>query len=234
MSIANGFGKSLHLVRQLGFREASIHVGRAAITHWLSGERFRLFLMELRIQNLPESLLEQSGYDFRFLTSDELRFYSQHSEYNLCERDFLSTQSENRCLGQFASDNLVGYSWLSFAGMVDLGWGLHFNLPDDMAYNYNGFTLPAFRGGGLQGLRHLAILKQAQLAGKTRLFAYVDHLNYRSLHGVRKSGYRYIGAINGLKRNGKLRFVLDVEDAAWSEKVRFGPIQGDHINRASL
>ena len=231
MSIATKMVQSIDLSRKLGLREATIHFGRAAMTRWRAGERFRLFLMELKITSLQDSLPVQSGYQCRFLTVEELQFYAKAGGYNLCKDDLVSNESENRCLGQFASEKLVGYSWLSFSGMVDLGWGLHFNLPDDMAYNYNGYTLPAYRGGGLQGLRHLAILKHAQLAGKTRLFAYVDHLNYRSLHGVRKSGYRPIGAISGLKRDGKLRFVLDVEDAAWSDKVRLGPIQGDHLNR---
>ena len=143
----------------------------------------------------------------------------------LYQRDLDSYQAGSRCLLQLDGDKLVGFTWISNARLIELMWGMHFNMPDDMVYNYNGYTVPAYRGTSYQALRHLKILELTRREGTRRLFGYVDHLNYPSLRGTQKSGYERIGVLHGIKRAGKTRFNLSVESSAWSEAVRMGPLQ---------
>ena len=126
---------------------------------------------------------------------------------------------------QLDGDNLVGYTWVSNSPLIDLEWGFHANLPNDMIYNYNGYTAPAYRGTAYQALRHLKVLEHLGATGKKRLLGYVDHLNYKSLQGVAKSGYQRVGVLRGVKRNGKIHFSLTINEKDWSTATRAGPLQ---------
>ena len=130
-----------------------------------------------------------------------------------------------RCLLQLDGERLVGYTWVASSPLIEVMWGLHLNLPEDMVYNYNGFTAPAYRGTSFQGLRHLKVLERMREEGKRRLFGYVDDLNYRSLRGVEKSGYHRVGVLVGVKRGGQTHFALTIDAEAWAEQVRMGPRQ---------
>jgi hypothetical protein len=218
--------KARSTVTQLGVRGTGVHVARRMLTTVPGAETFRLFLIVLTTPR-PTPAAEQASknHTFRFASRDELVRFSKQPEAKLYERDIASFDTGNRCLLQLDGERLVGYSWVGTARLVELMWGLHFNMPDDMVYNYNGFTVPDYRGTSYQALRHLKILELSREHGTRRLFGYVDHLNYASLRGVEKSGYQRVGVVRGVKREGRISFSLSVKDDAWSQLVRVGPIQ---------
>jgi hypothetical protein len=218
--------KARTTLSKLGVRGAGVHAARKLMTTVPGGESFRLFLIVLTTPRPTPAATEASkDHTFKFATRQELVDYSKLPEAKLYERDIASFDAGNRCLLQLDGTNFVGYSWVAGARLVELMWGLHFNMPDDMVYNYNGLTVPSYRGTSYQALRHLKILELSRAQGTRRLFGYVDHLNYASLRGVEKSGYERVGTLRGVKRDGRISFSLQVESDAWSELVRMGPIQ---------
>ena len=211
---------------QLGVRGVGVHAARRLMTTVPGGESFRLFLIVLTTPRpTPAAEAASKHHTFKFATRDELREYAKLPEAKLYERDLASFDAGNRCLLQLDGEKFVGYSWVAGSRLVELMWGLHFNMPDDMVYNYNGLTVPSYLGTSFQALRHLKILELSRPQGVRRLFGYVDHLNYASLRGVEKSGYERVGTLRGVKRDGQISFSLRVKDDAWSELVRVGPMQ---------
>lgn len=220
--------QSYLLLRQVGLKDFSGHLRAKIFDRLHSGKAFKFILLELsqaQILSLKTMHRVASSDRFHFASADELRKLCQDPTNNLVERDLVSHQRGSRCMLQYRGTSLVGYTWVSYAPMVELRWGIHFNLPDDVAYNFNSFTLPAYRGASCQAQRHLALMQAIEVDGKRRLFAYIDHLNYRSLRGVRKSGYRIIGTLVGIKKPQSIKFNLEVQDHAWSQQVRIGPQQ---------
>ncbi|MFN0064035.1 MAG: hypothetical protein ACKVPX_16125 [Myxococcaceae bacterium] len=216
------------LVKQVGPGGILRHVARRALTTAPDGDAFRLFLMVL---NRPRALIEvrtgASNHTFRFATLEDIETLRQAPETQLAERDMRSLSAGSRCLLQWDGVKLVGYTWVSGTPLVELMWGLHFNMPDDMVYTHNAFTMPEYRGRGFQALRDVKVFEDAHAHGKTRLLAYVDHLNYKSLHGIVKGGYQRVGVLRGVRRKGRIEFSMSVDDTAWARLTRSGPHQTD-------
>lgn len=222
-------GRVLEVVRgmrALGPRGFVVHLARRALTTAPGGEAFRLFIVVLsEPRPTPEAAAAAQNHVFRFAMPDDVERLARIKGANIFERDIVSLRNGNRCLLQLDGDTLVGYTWISNSALIDLNWGFHVNLPDDMVYNYNGYTTPEYRGTAYQALRHLNVLKLIRDEGKFRLMGYVDHLNYKSLSGVAKSGYQRVGVLRGIRRKGTLRFSLTVREGDWSTVTRVGPLQ---------
>ena len=216
----------LDKVRQLGIGGVFRHAMRRGWILVGGGKASRYFLFVL---DTPRAvpMADQAARDhvFRFASLEELERLQVDAESHLYERDIVSFKNGCRCLLQMDGEVLVGYTWCSFAPLVEVMAGAHFNMPDDMVYNFNDYTVPRYRGQAYQGLRHLKMLEHIQAEGRNRLLCFVDHLNYRSLHGVRKGGYRHIGVFRGLKRKGRVHFSLSVDEACWASVARSGPLQ---------
>jgi hypothetical protein len=215
-----------NFVSQLGILGIGPHIYRKLLTTVPNAQCTRLYLMELAHPKLtPKACQAAKGHRFRFATEDDIKGYIQHPETLLFERDRESLRAGARCLLQLDGEKLVGYTWIHSGPMIELAWGIHFNMAEDMVYNYNGFTLPEYRGTAFQALRHLHILEHVGNEGKKRLFSYVHHTNYKSLRGVTKSGYRKVGVIRCVKSPKNIRFHLSVKNRLWSNAVRIGPYQ---------
>lgn len=220
--ITKAFGRA----RELGLKGALTHIARSALSYVPGGRVSRFFLIVLDTPRpAPAAVEAAKGHTFRFATLDDLERLKQDAASHIYERDILSFKNGCRCLLQMDGEELVGYTWISSSPLIEILWGFHFNMPDDMVYNYNGYTAPKYRGTAYQGLRHLKVLEHTRAEGKRRLMGYVDHMNYKSLHGVRKSGYQRIGVLRGVHRNGRMHFSISVDERCWALAIRSGPIQ---------
>lgn len=209
-----------------GLAGLATHVGRKAMSSELMGSNFRLFLVVLTEPKPPLAVTQKAAtHTFRFAELKDFERLAEDKQTGIAARDVESFRQGNRCLLQLNGDELVGYTWYSPSPLIELQWGLHFNLPDDMVYNYNGFTAPKYRGIAYQSLRHLKLLEHLAPLGKRRLMGYVSHLNYKSLQGVAKSGYQRVGVLRGVKRGGKFHFSLNIDEKAWATIARAGPLQ---------
>jgi RimJ/RimL family protein N-acetyltransferase len=120
------------------------------------------------------------------------------------------------CLVQLLDGRFAGLVWVSARPAVELLPGVSLHIPEDAVYSCRTWTHPAFRGEGLQSVRHRAILDFAREAGRHRFFAYVKSTNFESLKGVRKSGCKPIGKVQVNTRNGQASFTVTITDPAWS------------------
>jgi hypothetical protein len=136
------------------------------------------------------------GVSFRFATRDELAALRKQEIWAI--DDFLLERAGegDLCFLNFYAGELAGYTWANVNGQPLLSSGLRLKLPENYIYNYGGFTLPKFRGSGLQSIRHRALMHNRQWGGNMLGFiGYVRYTNWASISGQTKSGYRKIGRL---------------------------------------
>ncbi|MDH5181743.1 MAG: hypothetical protein OEZ39_05595 [Gammaproteobacteria bacterium] len=198
-----------------------LYISRKLFWPSREGTSSRIFLFVLDKPRPTAAGIEAAkDHLFRFATREDLLNLQQEAAWDIHDRDIAAFDKGDRCLLQLDGDKLVGYAWLAGSQLVEIMWGFHYNMPDDVVYNYKGFTNPEYRGCGFQPLRHLKLLEFVKQQGQHRLFGYVDHLNFNSLRGVRKSGYRKIGSLHCVIKNGQAKFNLKVTDDSWSRSKR--------------
>ena len=103
------------------------------------------------------------------------------------------------CFAALAGGRLAAYGWYAL-GSVDPRHcgGLALGLPPEVAYFYNGFTRPEFRGRWVydrlmgEGLRALAD------RGIHKLLAIVEWTNWAALKSSRRAGCTDLGLLVGL------------------------------------
>lgn len=160
-------------------------------------------------------------HTFKFASGEEMEVLSRSPEYGIKDIDVERVRTGAiKCLLQMDEQNLVGYACVWGNQLAFITDGFHINLPDDTIYNYKGYTNPEYRGYGFQALRHLQLLNMLEQQGVKRLFGFVDHLNGKSLKGVRKSGYIPVGELKIKHKNGKASVKLCLEEHFWCNKTR--------------
>lgn len=214
--MANKLAKMRSILRRHGLAGGIVFLLRVIVWRGYSPKSCRMFLFAL---STPRPAVP-NGHTFRFASIEDIRKYHADPAWPIRERDVQAFEKGDRCLLEFDGDTLVGFAWIAASRLVEIMWGFHFNMPDDTVYNYHSFTAPAYRGKGLQSLRHLQLLEHIKETGQHRLFGYVDHTNLDSLKGVRKSGYRRIGVLRCLRTQGRVKFSLKVSSDLWSNGQR--------------
>ena len=145
--------------------------------------------------------------------------FQEKPEIEITEMDIQRLRNGiSRCMIQMHGKVLAGYSWVWTSKLAYIDDGVYLNLPESAVYNYKGYTNPAYRGLGFQGLRHLKLLEMLKEEGVTSLFAFVDRLNTKSLHGVRKSGYQIIGELVIRHKKGRVLARLSLPEWFWPGK----------------
>ncbi|MFM1854742.1 MAG: hypothetical protein RLZ83_51 [Pseudomonadota bacterium] len=99
------------------------------------------------------------------------------------------------CLLSLVDGQPAGYTWVHERGCPQILPGLRLRLPPGMLYNFAGYTHPGFRGLGLQGLRHRAVLEHPRWASADTLLGWVKTTNHASRRGQARSGYVDIGRV---------------------------------------
>lgn len=99
------------------------------------------------------------------------------------------------CLLSYVDNQLAGYTWAHTRGCPEIIPGLRLRVPREYLYNFAAFTLPEYRGCGLQSFRHHELLGCPQWREKKGLLGFVIHTNYKSKRGQHKSGYERVGSI---------------------------------------
>jgi RimJ/RimL family protein N-acetyltransferase len=167
---------------------------------------------------LPEATEAARTHTFRFATLEELRTLQQDPAARIAELDIdRCRRGTARCMLQLDGAQLVGYSWVWNTRPAQIDNGIYIHLPTDTRYVFKGLTASAYRGQAFQALRHLRTLEALRDEGVRCLFGFVDQYNFKSLHGVRKSGFEPVGRVMLHRRNGRVRMTVDVDENFWSE-----------------
>jgi len=135
------------------------------------------------------------GLRVRIATLDDLKDMQRQGCWEINPTKIGYFHQGDVCLLSYIGQRLAGYTWAHANGCPELVPGLRLRVPNEYLYNYAGFTLPEFRGYGLQPFRHHALLNDPRWRDKRGLMGFVIHTNYSSRKGQGKSGYRRIGDI---------------------------------------
>ena len=164
-----------------------------------------LDIIALRREHLQP--LDPSGtrrLSAKIATLDDLKEMERQGCWEIQERKIEFFHQGDTCLLSYVDNELAGYTWAHTRGCPEIVPGLRLSIPLEYLYNFAAFTLPAYRGWGLQSFRHHALLEGDLWKDKKGLLGFVIHTNYRSQRGQRKSGYEKIGSIWLI--GGKSRF----------------------------
>ncbi|MFC1633556.1 hypothetical protein ACFL5Z_01830 [Planctomycetota bacterium] len=131
----------------------------------------------------------------KIATLEDLKEMEQQGCWEIQRRKLEFFHQGDTCLLSYVDNKLAGYTWAHVNGCPELVPGLRLSVPHEYLYNYAAFTLPEYRGCGLQSFRHHELLNQHQWRDKKGLLGFVIHTNYSSRKGQNKSGYKRIGNI---------------------------------------
>ncbi len=175
------------------------------------------------VDRLPEPPPADTGLEFRFLTPDEIRTFAadpaNQLDQSMADR---AAARYDQCLGVLAGDRLAGYGWCAFDSIEpEHGGGVAMSWPRHVAYMYNGFTRPEFRGRRLNGLRVLWAAKELAARGIQKLVALVEWTNWASLRSSLDAGGTSLGRLVtfGIGRRRWSYF----PKAAQEMGIQFGP-----------
>ncbi|MGI9611746.1 MAG: hypothetical protein ACR2QO_02465 [Acidimicrobiales bacterium] len=206
------------LVDQIGAKETFEFV----VARTVKRGRTRIILIALTEPvPIPRAIEASAGHDFRFADLDEIRELQKDEELQINDTNVEQVErGMTRCLLQMDGEELAGYTWVWTSKLAYITDGFYLNLPDDTVYNYKGYTPEAYRGFGFQAMRHHKVLELLAPEGVSRLFGYVDHLNYKSRRGQAKSGYVPVGDLVIDRTRGDVRMSLRVDEDLWPGVAR--------------
>jgi RimJ/RimL family protein N-acetyltransferase len=177
----------------------------------------------LELDRMRPELNPDPEFTFRFLTPEEVLTYSDDPA-NQLDPLFADRAADGHdlCFAALSGERLAAYGWYALESIeegpccnVDISY------PADVAYMYNGFTSPDFRGKRLHGLAMgLALRALADQYGVTRLVSTVNWTNWASLKSCFRLGYEDVGRMVtiGLRRCLWRRFPREAQ----LRGVRFG------------
>jgi hypothetical protein len=200
------FAATAHAVRR--WSEVKTTSGRRAAWQWaidrIGSRLANLTVSEVVALERTEVKLPgppPAGYDFRFLTAEEIARYSADVTCELADEHVARARAgSDLCFAAISGDRLAAYGWYALhcveARHCD---GIAISYPADMAYMYKGFTHPDFRGQRLHGyIMGLALAALHQERGIERLVSTVSWLNEPSLKSCDRLGYRRQGRMIAL------------------------------------
>jgi len=151
--------------------------------------------------NINDSLRPDTAYTFRFLSAEEVRAFSAGAGDSVppAMADRI-VAGNDFCFAALAGPRLAAFGWFALGSIEpEHNGGTALSYPPDVAYMYNGFTYPEFRGQRLHGLVKGLGLRALADRGAGKLVSTVDWTNGASL----RSNFR-LGCVD-LGRTGVLR-----------------------------
>ncbi|MDA1017893.1 MAG: hypothetical protein O3A00_25980 [Planctomycetota bacterium] len=114
------------------------------------------------------------------------------------DHDFLDQRDSRRdiCFGAFQDRELAAYGWFT-------RFPHDLRLPENMAYTFKAFTLPEFRGMGLQASIKRAALDHFDQFNVNRFLTIVNWINWPSQRACLRVGYRSLGHTVSVRIGGK-------------------------------
>jgi hypothetical protein len=205
------------------------HYGPTATAYWLGSRIIEKLLrleaselLYLDVVDLPSSIEIDSEFTFRFLTLSEVTRFSQNPSNNLAKDFVARTESRHDlCLAALHREQLASYSWYAMNSIEGLDHiGVPMSYPTNVAYMYNAFTHPEYRGRRLYGAGIALALRKLTQQGVTNLITTINCSNFASLRSCRRLGFSNLGRIWTLGR-GARRLALTPR-AARQRDISFG------------
>ena len=208
----NKFRTAKTIFTHFGLRGIIIYITRLIINK--VENRSLIFALSINSQIFESKPIPES-HAFRTAAKEDFDTILSDPQLKIRDRDVFAYKEGDQCLLHFYKNELVGYSWIRLKQYSEITFGFHLNLPDSVAYNYNEFTLPYYRGRGFHKYRQMALIDLATKFNKQYLLASVNHLNLKSIKAVKKSGYKHVGTFRYSFKREQVLFSLKMSQKFW-------------------
>lgn len=144
-----------------------------------------------------ESCRPVPGFEFRFLTSAEVREFSLDASLDLEESlgDEID-RGDSLCYAALDGSHLAAYGWYALHRAAPQHcFGVGLLLPDHVSYMFKGFTHPNYRGRRLHAAAMGLALAELSARGVRALISTVEWTNEASLRSCDRLGYQRLGRI---------------------------------------
>jgi hypothetical protein len=138
------------------------------------------------------------GFEFRFLSADEVREYSQDPSMDLEPSlgDDIN-RGESLCFAALDGGHLAAYGWYAIHQAAPQHcFGVGLRMPADVSYMFKGFTHPTYRGRRLHAVAMGLALSGLSSRGIRALISTVEWTNEASLRSCDRLGYLRLGRIS--------------------------------------
>jgi acetyltransferase (GNAT) family protein len=168
---------------------------------WLTVERLLNLITAVRISNVVwlerarahVVVSDTASFEFRLLGVEDVgRFVTEFGQ------EFVDRAVAGRdlCFAALAGERLAAYGWYALESVEPRhAFGVAMSYPNDVAYMYNGFTLPAYRGSRLHGAIMGLALERLNERGITKLVSLVECTNTPSMRSCFRTGYELLGRL---------------------------------------
>ena len=184
-------------------------------------------VMWLPVENIRTSRPRDATHTFRFLTAEEVRRFAAVAENQLdgSLADRL-VGGHDGCFAALAGQRLAAYAWYAPGCVEPEHTGnIPVSYPPNVAYQYNAFTHPDFRGNRLHALTTAAALNMLAGRGVRNMFSLVSWSNAAALRSCTHLRCVDLGYLVNV---GRRRNPLSLGGAATN---RFGIRFGRHAER---
>lgn len=181
--------------RRAGYKAASLGLAYAAARRFVDFHCADIICLEREhyTPSRDNRYNRFEGYASILATRDQVHRMRSDPRWQVSDELVAAFERGDHCLISQIDGAWAGYTWVHDAGRARLRPGLELQIPRDFAYNYAGFTLPEFRGRGLQSYRHHQLLQHPKWLERRGFLGYVAIDNWSSKRGQHKSGYTAIG-----------------------------------------
>ncbi|MGE0610035.1 MAG: N-acetyltransferase family protein [Pirellulales bacterium] len=171
----------------------------------LAADRAGKLLMGLEVSqmfwldrsSLPAADGPHADLEFGFLTLEEIEHFQKDPRNSLAP-EFVERARDchDLCFAAAADGRLANFAWYALNGIVGGRCApITLSTPTNVAYMYNAFTHPDYRGQRLHGLATELAMDKLQELGIDSLVMLVDWTNQPSLRSYRRLGGRPIGRL---------------------------------------
>lgn len=214
-------GRVNEMRRQYGVGSTCQWVAARAAKRLLRVELSRMVCLE--ISHLPQVIEGDPEFTFRPLTVNEITQLAADPAYELAG-EFVERAANNLELCFAAlhyGETVAHYGWYATGAIGgEHHMGVPMLFPDDVAYMYNAFTHPAYRGRRLHGTATALAARSLSARGITRLVSTIETTNFASLRSFHHMGFMDIGSLLTIGQ-GNPRWSFNPK-AARSLGIRFG------------
>jgi ribosomal protein S18 acetylase RimI-like enzyme len=142
----------------------------------------------------------------RMLEAAAMRRHIEHAD-NLLTDAFVDRAivRGDRCYASFDGDRLTSYAWYTTrpAALTEIDGNLVLHFDPSYAYMYNAYTLPRYRGRGLNAFGMAAAVDALTEEGRRGVLAYVDSTNFAAASSCARVGYKAFGRVVVFKVGGR-------------------------------
>lgn len=133
---------------------------------------------------------------------------AQNSDISILRRNFAKFKggkaeerlnSGHLCFIAERNGDVVHYSWVAFKEIYLKELNRKLRMESDVAYIYDGYTVPEFRGMGISSLVAAKIFEYLLKNGFNKAYYLISSNNHPSLRVAEKIGSRNIGEITSIR-----------------------------------